>query len=177
MSIVGVRKIKYVTDYGPISGIYFRKILSTIVQVGELERSGLRVLDFGCGHGVLKKMNPQINITGYDIVRELTEVDAWNLVAFEVVVSSETFCLFNAEQLERLLCEFKSHNKNMELVVGISRQSFINKVGSVLLGHGNAHDGTKLKPAEEKNVLLRLMEIIGQRTVWGLADVYRFKFK
>ena len=174
---MGVRKIKYVTGYSLIAGIYFRKILSTIVQVGELESSGLRVLDFGCGHGVLKKMNPQIDITGYDIVRELTEVDAWNLLAFEVVVSNEVFYRFNEEQLEHLLREFKSHNKNMELVVGISRQSFINKVGSELLGHGDAHDETKLKPAEEKNVLLHLMEIIGQRTVWGLADVYRLKFK
>jgi len=41
-------------------------------------------------------------------------------------------------------------------IVGISRQSFIDKVGSVLLGHGDAHDETKLKPAEEKNVLLHL---------------------
>lgn len=88
---MGVRKIKHVTDYSPIAGIYFREKFSTIVQVGELEHSELRVLDSGCGHGVLKKMNPQIDITGYDIVRELTEVDAWNLLAFEVVVSNEVF--------------------------------------------------------------------------------------
>ena len=31
----------------------------------------------------------------------------------------------------------------MELVVGISRQSFINKVGSVPLGHDDAHDEVK----------------------------------
>ena len=45
--------------------------------------------------------------------------------------------------MEHLLREFKSHNKNMELVVGISRQSFINKVGSVFLGHGDAHNEVK----------------------------------
>ena len=100
------------------------------------------------------KWTPNIDITGYDIVKELTEVDAWNLLAFEVVVSSEVFCQFNAEQLERLLCEFKSHNKNMELVVGISRQSFINKVGSVPLGHDDAHDEVKACRRKKRIVTL-----------------------
>ena len=63
----------------------------------------------------------------------------------------------------------------MELVVGISRQSFI--IRWVQYFSDMAMPITKLKPAEEKNVLLHLMEIIGQRTVWGLADVCRLKLK
>ena len=165
------------TDYGLITGIYFRKILSTIIRVGALERPGLKVLDFGCGHGMLKEINPDIDITGYDIVEELTEVDHWNQVAFDVVVSNEVFYRFSEGQLEQLLAEFKSYQSNMELVVGISRQSFGNKVGAMLLGHGDAHDETLLTPAREKRVLLRHLEVVARKTVWGLADVYRLKFK
>ena len=174
---MGDKKYKYVTPYSPITGIYFRKILSTVVRVGKLDRAGLKVLDFGCGHGILKKMNPGIDITGYDIVKDLTEVDHWTSVAFDVVVSNEVFYRFSEPMLESCLREFKSHNNNVELVVGMSRQSIVNKLGSILLGHGDAHDGTKLRPAEEKNVFLRHMEIIDQQTIWGLADIYRLKFK
>ena len=79
--------------------------------------------------------------------------------------------------MDQLLSEFEAYNKEMTLVVGISRQSILNKLGAMLLGYGDAHGGTKLTPPEEKHILLRYMDIVDQKTVRGLADVYQLKFK
>lgn len=169
-------KIKNVTTYGLISGFYFRKLIATIVRIGELERPGLKVLDFGCGHGMLKLLYPHINIIGFDVLSELTDVPDWRQVPFDVVVANEVFYSFDAEQLDRLLSEFKAHNKNLELIVGESRQSLLNKTGALLLGYGDAHKATKISPTEERQMFLHHMYIMNQETVWRLADVYRLKF-
>ena len=46
----------------------------------------MKVLDFGRGHGMLKASHPHINITGFDIAHEQTEVDDWKEVKFDLVV-------------------------------------------------------------------------------------------
>jgi hypothetical protein len=82
-----------------------------------------------------------------------------------------------ASQLERLLTEFRQKNENAELIIGISKQSFVNNIGKVILGKWNAHILAKLKPKDELSVLSKYMEIISHKSVWYLADVYRFRFK
>ena len=45
------------TEYGLISGIYFRKLLKTIIDIGEFNQNKkLTVLDFGAGKGELKNL-------------------------------------------------------------------------------------------------------------------------
>ena len=63
------------------------------------------------------------------------------------------------------------------MLVGISKQGFLNNLGKILLGELDAHSNTKLKPMEEISVLQEHMDVIAKRTIWGLADVYHLKFK
>ena len=172
---------KVTTNYGLISGIYFRKILKVIIQLGGLGTRNIIILDFGAGFGFLKSMLLKLNsfarIVNYDIKKDLTEIEDWRDVEFDVLVCNEVFYTFEKEELIHLLNELKSHNKNLEMLVGISKQGFLNNLGKILLGEFDAHSGTKLKPIEEINVLQEHMDVIAKRTIWGLADVYHLKFK
>jgi len=71
------------------------------------------------------------------------------------------------------------HNKNnkVELIVGISRQSWLNNIGKILLGRQDAHDGTKTPPNDEICMLKSKMEVIRHKSVFMLADIWVLKFK
>ncbi|MGZ8954501.1 MAG: class I SAM-dependent methyltransferase [Methylovulum sp.] len=169
--------IKGVTDYAGLAKFYFRQLLRCIIEVGVLERSGLVVLDFGCGNGELKRLLPNSNIIGYDIIPALTDVDDWRLVDFDVLVANEVFCTFEEEQLDALLAELREKNSKLELVVGISRHGLLNNIGKFLLGRPDAHASTKLMHKEELDILLRHCEIKHKKNVLFLANVFVLSFK
>lgn len=172
-----MEKIKYVTNYGCITGIYFKRILNTIISVGELNKRDVSVLDFGCGHGFLKKILSNKNVINYDIVEHLSDVSDWREVDFDVIVANEVFYSFNQNQLNELILEFKEKNNRLELIVGISRQSLLNNIGKVVLGHKDAHEGTILGPEEELMVIKRYMRVVKQKSVFSLMDIYSLVFK
>lgn len=169
--------IKGVTSYSGLAKIYFRRLLCCIIEAGALERSGITILDFGCGVNELKRILPNANVIGFDIVPVLTDIDDWRLVNFDVLVANEVFYSFEEDQLIRLLVELREKNSKLELVVGISRQSIMNNIGKLLLGRSDAHSSTKIGPKKELEILLRYCEIRCQKNVLCLADVFVLSFK
>ena len=67
-------------------------------------------------------------------------------------------------------------NKKIELIVGMSRQSILNKIGKIVLGYKYAHQGTLLTPSEELAILKKHMKIIDCKSVFFLADIYHLEF-
>ena len=86
-----MRKYKNVTEYGGIAGIYLHRLLTTIISIGGLKYRNLRVLDFGSGHGMLKKILRDVEVIDFDIVKELSDVSDWMSVSFDIVVVNEVF--------------------------------------------------------------------------------------
>jgi len=161
-----------VTPYSGLSRFYFRRLLERIRDVGELHRPGIRILDFGCGEGELKRLCQDASVIGYDIIRDLSDVDDWSNVEFDILVANQVFCTFSEVELESILLELKAHNSRLELIVGISRQGLLNKIGKYLLGRPNAHASTKLQPKQELAILKKHCRILRHEGVMNLADVY-----
>jgi len=165
------------TEYTGIGGIYLRRILKTIISIGDLDKRNLRVLDFGGGHGMLKKLLPGVEVINYDIIKELSDVDDWKSVSFDIVVANAVFYLFNENDLLQFINDLHNKNNKVELIVGISRQSWLNNIGKILLGRQDAHDGTKTPPNDEICMLKSKMEVIRHKSVFMLADIWVLKFK
>ena len=169
------------TNYGFITGIYFRKILKTIIEVGGFSDKNVNILDFGSGRGMLKQMVAKscesANVINYDIIKKFTDIQNWQNFKFDVMVANQVFYTFEREDLIELLTNLKKYNKDLILLVGISRQGLLNNIGKVILGELDSHYGTKLKPKQEVEILSSYMNIISQKSVWKLADVYYLNFK
>jgi len=115
-------------------------------------------------------------VIGYDIVPELSDVEDWRSVAFDVLVANEVFYCFSEEQLELLLLELEEKSKSIELVVGISKQGLLNNIGKHLLGRPDAHSATRIGPKREVEILERHCRINRKKNVMSLAHVYSLSF-
>jgi hypothetical protein len=166
------------TRYTGISAFYFNRILKTIIAAGKLEQETISILDFGAGFGKLKSMlkNSNNSVINFDKEKQLSEVDDWKTVDFDILVANEVFYSFKSSQLINLLNELKDHNPRLKLIVGISKQSFLHNLGKYILGYDDAHNATILKPKEEIKILKTHMHVIAHKSVWYLCDVYILKF-
>ena len=164
------------TEYKGIAKIYFLKILSTIIKLGNLKNTQQTILDFGCGHGTLAKLVPKSNIIGYDIIPEWSDISIWEQVPFDIFVSNQTFYLIEKNKLEEIFRKIKELNPSTKLIIGMSRKSTLNKIGMLILNYKNAHDGYKLEPHEEISLIKKYCKIIKKKSVFFLADVYLCEF-
>lgn len=165
-----------VTLYSGWSKFYFRHLLKQVIEVGGLQRPGLTILDFGCGTGELKRMLPGARVIGYDVVPSLTDVPDWRPVDFDVLVANEVFYSFHEAELEGLLKELRGKNPKLELVVGISCQGWLNRLGMLLLNRPRALSAARMGPEREVEVLLRHCRILRRKGVFHLARVYSLGF-
>lgn len=169
--------MKGVTQYSGLSKYYFQYLLHQLVKVGDLHRPGVAILDYGCGIGKLKQLLVGANVIGYDVIPSLSDVSDWRSVYFDVLVANEVFYSFSESDLDNLLSALSKINPNLELVVGISRQGMLNKIGKYLLGRSDAHSATKICPKKELEILKRHCRINRKKNVMNLAYVYSLTFK
>jgi len=166
------------TQYGKIGGIYFRAILKKIIKIGNLNYPSKKILDFGSGTGELKNIlrTKNINVINYDVVPELTETNDWAKETFNVFVANQVFYIFSKEELIEVIEKLKKTNPQVEIIIGISKQGFLNKLGMIILNYRDAHDNTLLNLEQELEIFLKYTKIIKKRSVFLLTNVYLLKF-
>lgn len=169
--------MKGVTQYTGLASFYFRHLLKQLVKIGGLDRSGITILDFGCGYGELKQLLCNATVVGFDIIPELSDVEDWQTVSFDVLVANQVFYSFSVESLEDLLQKLRKKNPSLQLVVGVSRQGLLNNIGKYILGRPSAHSGTRISPEREIEIFGKYCDIIWRKNVWNLSDVYLLTFK
>ena len=64
----------------------------------------------------------------------------------------------------------------LEIIIGISKQGFLNKLGMIILNYKDAHDNTLLSLEQELEIFLNYTKIIKKRSVFLLTNVYLLKF-
>jgi SAM-dependent methyltransferase len=152
-------------QYSGLKGMYFKKLLRTLIDVGDLNNR--RVLDFGCGTQELRKLLTHKNYVGYDIDPKLSDVPTLDGIEYDVMVANEVFYEMPEKDIEEVLEKIRPKI----FAVGISRQTILNKIGAALL-HPSALDKTLTPPKKELEILLRHYRIVKKKSVWLLADVY-----
>ena len=162
--------------YKGLNGMYFFRILNTIIDMGDLRSRNVKILDFGCGVGHLSKLLPG-KVIGYDVNPKLTEIGDWKKADFDVVVANQVFIYMPKNELLGLLEDLHEHNPDVEMYVGISTQGILNKMLRVFADQRDSYADGKLSPKEEISILRQKMNVMGKKNAFFMCDVYSLKFK
>lgn len=166
----------HVNYYHGIKKIYFNKIINEIIDIANLTENNNIILDFGCGSKQLeKKLNKKI--LNYDVNPLHTDLKDYKTIDFNIVIFNHVLMYMDSEEIKKTLNNIKKKNKFCKVVVGISRQSFINKIASWASLNFSAHVGTKTNPKNQFKILQQHMDLISKRSVFNMTDIYLFKFK
>ncbi len=168
-----------ITKHGLISGIYFNNILNNICNLIKNNKK-IKVLDFGCGHGYLKKKlqkNKKITVINFDIVKELSEIDDWRKVKFDYFVANQVFVYFKKKDLNKILKDLKKKNTKVKVILTISKHGWLNKLGAFILNETEAHTNFNLTPSQELGAFTKYMKIIKKKNIFFLADIYLLEFR
>lgn len=180
-SIKNFKKLPFnITKHGFISSIYFNNIFDNIIKlISDNSKRKIKILDFGCGNGYLKKRskkNKQLNVIGYDIVKELTDVKNWKIIKFDYFVSCHVFTYLKKKKIEDIIKYIKKNRPKTKVIVAITKQGWLNKLGAYILNEPDAHTNFNLSPIEELNILSKHMKIIKKKNIFFLTDIYMFEF-
>tara|TARA_B110000503_G_C7015954_1_gene357735 strand:+ start:253 stop:771 length:519 start_codon:yes stop_codon:yes gene_type:complete len=141
-----------VTIHNVISKYYFSLIYYLCIKIADLKTSKI-ILDFGCGNGYLKKMiikNYNVKVINYDIIEKFCDIKNWTKINFDTIFFIQVFYFLESKQILNILSKIGPRCK---IIVAFSTQSFLNKIFKFILGHADAHEGTKTSPDKEYKIL------------------------
>lgn len=162
--------------YSGLKGVYFYRILKTIIALGKLDKTDKTILDFGSGTGKLKELLGN-KVVNFDVIPSQSDVADWRKIKFDYFVANEVFYLLTTRQIEKILSQIKKINPLANLIVGVARENSVSKVLALLAGEPDAHADNKTSPKKQISLLLEHLNVIEKKTVFGLCDVYLLAFK
>lgn len=158
------------------SGFYFKRIIKTIINFGELTQEPGPILDFGCGVGHLKK-TVGATVVGYDIIPELSDVTDYRKVKPTVIVCNNILEHFDLPELERLLRTFKKMNSKAKLITAIPTENILSRIGMLFTGEWEAHADHKSKLKEINTLLDSLCVLHRRKRILTLSEVSLWTFR
>lgn len=162
------QNIDYHEDYyhGP-AGFYFRKILRTIIEFGDLQNEKGIILDYGCGVGHLKKILKKDNVINYDIEPELTEIKDYRILQPTKIILSGVLEHIHLPEINQLLDEFYRMNRSAELLVYLPTENIISKIAMRLAGQKNAHDDHVSRYFDINKTIEKKYKLVRQKYIFA----------
>jgi len=168
----------YAEDYyRGLAGMYFRRVLRTIISMGNLKAEPGLILDFGCGVGHLKRAIPARNVIGYDILPENTDVKDYRKLKPDIIVCNAVLEYLDERQLRQALDDFRKMNPKAVLLVALPTENIVSKIGMVITGYTTAHDDHKLKLREVNRILSEVAERKERKMIFTMMEVSKWKLK
>jgi len=169
-----------VTEYKFPQKIYFDTILKKIAMIITTNTKNAKVLDYGCGAGLLKlfvkNINTSIDVTGYDIDSSLSEIKNPFKNSYDIYVFNHVLMYMNEMEILKLMQRIKLINKNAFIIIGAGKQNYLSKLGSVILNQ-NAHDKTISSIETQMKIIKKQVKIIHRENVYLMTEIISSKFK
>ena len=170
-----MKKIDITTPYKGLSKFYFEKIIDTIISEGNLKKKNLKILDYGCGLKFLeKKLNKKI--FNYDIDKNLGETSKWNIRNYDIVVFNHVVMYMNKNEFIDILKKIKKKNKKCKIIIGVGRESTLNKFFAYLMLRFDHLKNTKINYKKQIKLISENLKIVKKKNIYFLTEIYFCKF-
>lgn len=133
------------------------------------------ILDFGCGHGMLKQMfGARFSIVGFDVQTKFTEIRDWREADFSILIANHVFYSVSIGDLEQVALA-ASRKRVQTVVFSDSLDRNINRWLARMAGEPRAleaklHDSeTTLDAFRDHYDLVETSSVFGLTKVYGLA--------
>ena len=166
-----------VNYYNGIKGIYFSSVITNIIRIGNLNNLNKIILDFGCGSKILSKRLDQKKVLNYDINPNYTEHDDYKKLNFDIVVFNHVLMYMEKKEIISTFQNIKEINKDCELIFGIGKEGFVNKIAAAAALNFSAHKGTLTTYKQQKEILNSSTQILkSKKNIFFMSDIYYAKF-
>jgi len=156
---------------------YFMSILKNIIKIGNLNNTKKIILDFGCGQKIVSKILKNVTVLNYDIKPEFSDHKTYKNLKFDVVIFNHVLMYLYPEEISKLFDEIKNINSDCEIILGLSKQNIISKIGKFLTGNPNAHDNTRSSYKDQVDILFKKSKLIKKKfNVFFMTDIYYSRF-
>lgn len=163
--------------YKGIAGVYFKRVLKTIIRMGQLDKEKGLILDFGCGVGHLKKKLKEKNVIGYDIIDKLSDIKDYNNLKPTVVVCNGVLEHLDKKELQEVIENFKKMNSNAKLVTAIPTENWVSSIGKFITGLHEAHDDHKIDLNCINKFLSKECYLLKTKNIFTMMEVRLWRFK
>ena len=86
------------------------------------------------------------------------------------------FRLFKKKKIDDIIKYIKKNRPKTKVIVAITKQGWLNKLGAYILNEPDIHTNFNLSPIDEINILSKHMKIIKKKNIFFLTDIYMFEF-
>ena len=95
---------------------------------------------------------------------------------FDYFISTQVFVYFTKKKLNQLVIYLKKNYPNVKVIITISNQGWLNKLGAYILNEPEAHTNFRLTPDQEIKIFKKHMKIIKKKNILFLSKMYLLKF-
>ena len=164
--------------YKGIPNIYFKRIIFNIIKIGNLNKSNKIILDFGCGAKVLSQILQHQKVLNYDKNPNYTEHEDYKKLYFEIAVFNHVLMYMDRQEIISTFENIKKINKDCEFIIGISKESLINKLAAFASLNFSAHEGILTNQKEQVEILRTLTKILDvKKNIFFMTDIYYARFR
>lgn len=176
-----MKDLKYfpTTNYDKgLQKYYFLSIAKNIVKIADLDKSKKIILDFGCGNKIFSKLLKKNIILNFDTKPEYTEIKNYEDYKFDVVIFNHVLMYMTPSEIDNVLKKIRKINPKCEIILSLSRQNLLSKIGMFFTLNFKAHDKTISSYKEQLKEYEKVTLLIKKKLkVFGITDIFHSKFK
>lgn len=165
-----------ITEYKGFVKFYFLSIANNIIKIANLLNTNNVILDYGCGNKIFSKLLKKKKILNYDINPKYSEIKNFENHKFDIVIFNHVLMYLSKKEISKLIKKIKRLNPKCKLILSLSRQNLISKLGMILSLNFDAHKRTISTYDDQLEVFQKECILIKKKLfIFGITDVYYYK--
>jgi cyclopropane fatty-acyl-phospholipid synthase-like methyltransferase len=166
---------KTVDIKNPLLRWFFREKFKIALRIADITE-GDKILDFGCGGGYLKRSNPRLDIVGYDINPEQTEIKDYTKMHPTKIFTMDVLEHISLEDIQKILDNFKKMNDRFDLIACIPTENLLSRKIRVLVGKSERVSDHITNLKQLKEILRKNFKLEKSRSLFSVSYIARYSY-